>query len=161
MTDSKKVVIRVYAIIFDQLGRLLVADESHQGVPMTKFPGGGLEWGEGILDCLRRECLEELGQAPNTLEHFYTTEFFQPSILSPDHQVVSVYYRAVMGDPGAIHAIESPNVIDSSAGDTLTLRWLPGDEISSDALTLPIDKYVAAMLCRLRDSGDDSGRKEE
>lgn len=59
--EISKVNIRVYGLIFCK-GLLLITDEFRLGMPMTKFPGGGLIKGEGTIDCLKRECMEELGQ---------------------------------------------------------------------------------------------------
>jgi len=44
---------------------------------MTKFPGGGLQFGEGTIDCIKREFREELGCEIGVLKHFYTTDYFQ------------------------------------------------------------------------------------
>ncbi len=41
-----------------------------------KFPGGGLEYGEGVLECLHREFDEELNVKVDVVEHFYTQENF-------------------------------------------------------------------------------------
>lgn len=35
-----------------------------------KFPGGGLEYGEGVLECLHREFDEELNVKIDVIEHF-------------------------------------------------------------------------------------------
>nr|MCU0376467.1 NUDIX domain-containing protein [Chitinophagaceae bacterium] len=53
--------VRVYGILINEQGELLVADEKIRGGYYTKFPGGGLEFGEGTRDCLVREFQEELG----------------------------------------------------------------------------------------------------
>src|SRR4051812_1097228 len=78
--------VRVYGILINEQGQVLVTDEIHYGQRMTKFPGGGLQFGEGIVDCLKRECVEELGLEVNVQEHFYTTDFFQLSAFNPKHQ---------------------------------------------------------------------------
>ena len=51
--------IRVYGILKDSQNRILVTDEFIRGNYFTKFPGGGLEFGEGTRDCLKREFKEE------------------------------------------------------------------------------------------------------
>ena len=56
--------IRVYGILFDENKRILVSDEFIRGDYFTKFPGGGLEIGEGTRDCLKREFKEETGVTP-------------------------------------------------------------------------------------------------
>ena len=52
--------IRVYGILINEKNQVLVADEYIRGGYYTKFPGGGLEFGEGTRDCLKREFKEEM-----------------------------------------------------------------------------------------------------
>ena len=52
--------IRVYGILLNEQQQLLVSDEYIRGGYYTKFPGGGLEYGEGTRDCLKREFKEEM-----------------------------------------------------------------------------------------------------
>ena len=47
--------IRVYGIMLDDEKGVLITDEFENGKRFSKFPGGGLELGEGIRDCLLRE----------------------------------------------------------------------------------------------------------
>ena len=68
--------IRVYGFLFDE-GKILVTDEFRLGMMMTKFPGGGLKYGEGLIDCLKREFMEELHAEAHITSHYYTTDFFQ------------------------------------------------------------------------------------
>ena len=49
--------LRVYGLLMHE-GRVLVSDELIKGQRITKFPGGGLEYGEGLKDCLVREIRE-------------------------------------------------------------------------------------------------------
>ena len=53
--------IRVYGILVNQEKQVLVSDEKIRGEYYTKFPGGGMEFGEGTRDCLKREFMEENG----------------------------------------------------------------------------------------------------
>ena len=85
-------VIRVYGLFVDENRRILLSDEFVAGREMIKFPGGGLEFGEGTRDCLRRELLEETGFEFFVLEHFYTTDFFVPSEFHENKQLLSIYY---------------------------------------------------------------------
>src|SRR5689334_8908620 len=100
--------IRVYGILIDEKKQVLVTDEIHYGQRMTKFPGGGLEFGEGTIDCLKRECLEELGYEVEVKEHFYTTDFFQQSAFNREQQVISIYYFISMKNPQSIPSTQVP-----------------------------------------------------
>src|SRR5450755_4038572 len=85
--------IRVYGILSGKNKEVLVSDEFIRGNRYTKFPGGGLEFGEGTRDCLKREFLEEMDLNVQVTDHLYTTDFFQMSAFNPAHQIISIYYR--------------------------------------------------------------------
>ena len=84
--------IRVYGIYITKDQKLLVSREKIDNKWYTKFPGGGLEFGEGTTDCLKREFLEEMGQNITIHKHFYTTDFFVQSKFNPKKQVLAIYY---------------------------------------------------------------------
>lgn len=86
--------LRVYGILINEQQQVLVSDELIRGRYITKFPGGGLEFGEGTRDCLQREFMEEMNLKVETGEHIYTTDYFQMSAFNPEHQIISVYYFA-------------------------------------------------------------------
>src|SRR3954470_19670840 len=90
--EVNKFNIRVYGILVDEAKRVLVTDELIKGKPITKFPGGGLEFGEGTIDCIKREFMEETNNAVEVTEHFYTTDYFQVSAYDRTHQIISIYY---------------------------------------------------------------------
>lgn len=131
--------IRVYGLLEDK-GRVLVSDEVHRGLAITKFPGGGLEFGEGLLDGLRREFQEELGIDVLRAEHFHTTDHFQRSAFRASDQVVSVYYKVWVQVPQAI-----PIGVASGEGGEL-FRWLDLATAPPEAVTLPIDRIVLQAL---------------
>jgi len=54
MENVKRFNIRVYGILIDHDKRVLTTLEKIKGQLYRKFPGGGLEWGEGTIDCLKR-----------------------------------------------------------------------------------------------------------
>ena len=76
MNTIKKFTIRVYAIIINDNNEVLLSDEFQMGIKMTKFPGGGMEFGEGTFDCLKREAIEEFGQEIEVLDIFIQLTFF-------------------------------------------------------------------------------------
>lgn len=140
----KKFNIRVYGLLIEE-EKLLVADEIIRGKQITKFPGGGLELGEGTIDCIVREFLEETGMEVKVLNHFYTTDFFQPSAFNDDDQIISIYYALQRTG-----ALKPDHVLPVNEKETLLgLRWIPLREFSEEMVHLPIDKVVARMLTQL------------
>ncbi|HET6999842.1 MAG TPA: NUDIX domain-containing protein, partial [Puia sp.] len=145
--------IRVYGILQNADGDILVSDEFIRGNQYTKFPGGGLEFGEGTRDCLKREFLEEMQLNVVVREHIYTTDFFQMSAFNPEHQIISIYYR--------VEALEEIRVplrtrlfdfddaqmeVYRETGETETFRFISRKSFSSDSVSLPIDKVVADLI---------------
>lgn len=146
-------IIRVYGILIEG-NRLLVTDEYRLGMLMTKFPGGGLMYGEGPVECLIREWKEETGKDIRVVEHYYTTDFFQPSYNLPEtHQILNIYYRVESSDPDLLVTTDKrydfPELVDGAQ----TFRWLTLDEITEEDFTLPIDKVVASKLIQDLKSG--------
>lgn len=137
--------IRVYALIIHS-DFILLSDENYNGVCMTKFPGGGLKYGEGIREALIREIKEEMQAEITELSHFYTTDFFQASAFHKDTQLISVYYRAALKNIESFPAKVSiiPNYPNNRK--TAHFRWFPLSKLTPDNLTFPIDKYVTKLL---------------
>jgi len=84
--------VRVYGILVDEYNRVLISDERTQNVSFTKFPGGGLEYGEGLIDALKREFLEECNMEIDIVTHVYTTDFYEKSSFN-NSQILSIYYQ--------------------------------------------------------------------
>jgi len=145
--------IRVYGILQNVNRDVLVSDEFIRGNQYTKFPGGGLDFGEGTRDCLKREFLEEMQLKVLVKEHFYTTDFFQMSAFNPEHQIISIYYRVEALEEIRVPLRtrlfdfdESQMEIYRKTGETETFRFISWDSFSSDSVSLPIDKVVAGLL---------------
>lgn len=145
--------IRVYGILINDAKQVLVSDEYIRGNYYTKFPGGGLEFGEGTRDCLKREFKEEMDLEVEIGEHLYTTDFFQMSAFRPDQQIVSIYYMAK-----ALEEIKAPlrdklfdfderqMAVYNVTGETETFRFINWDLFSQESVTLPIDKVAAQLV---------------
>lgn len=135
--------IRVYGLLVEG-GRVLVSDEWIQGKQVTKFPGGGLEHGEGTLDCLRREIREEMRVEAVNLRHFYTTDFFQPSAYRAGDQVISIYYTFQLHGLNTFQAGETP--FGNPVGGREWFRWISLEKAKVEDVDLPIDQVVMNLL---------------
>lgn len=145
--------IRVYGILINEQRQVLVSDELIRGSYITKFPGGGLEFGEGTRDCLRREFMEEMNLQVEVTDHLYTTDFFQLSAFNPGHQIISIYYAVKAMEEITVPLRTNPFDFDEAQlkvyeekKETETFRFINGDDFSSAHLTMPIDKIVADMV---------------
>jgi 8-oxo-dGTP diphosphatase len=145
--------IRVYGLLINEKKQVLVADEFIRGGLYTKFPGGGLEFGEGTRDCLKRELKEELDIEAEIGEHIYTTDFFQMSAFRPDDQIISIYYFACQLEEFNVPLRTKPFDFDEkqleiykATGEAETFRFIDWDDFSEESVTLPIDKVVAKIV---------------
>ena len=145
--------IRVYGVLINEQKQVLVSDEYIRGSYYTKFPGGGLELGEGTKDCLKREFKEEMDLDVEIGAHLYTTDFYQVSAFNPEHQIISIYYL--------VKALEDIKVplrtkefdfdeqqmeVYNKTKMTETFRFINWAVFSPEKVTLPIDKIVASLV---------------
>lgn len=137
-----KFTIRVYGLLL-QGGKVLVAEELHKGRRMNKFPGGGLEPGEGTAACLVREFREETGLEIDVMDHFYTTDFFVASAFDPQVQVISIYYLVK-----SAQAFEpSQRSLHADAQEDEIFKWIDPLALDPEAyFTFPIDQHVGRQL---------------
>jgi 8-oxo-dGTP diphosphatase len=145
--------LRVYGILQGKNQEVLVSDEFIRGKQYTKFPGGGLEFGEGTRDCLKREFMEEMNLPVQVTDHLYTTDFFQMSAFNPEHQIISIYYRVVALEEIRVPLRtrlfdfdESQMEVYRKTGETETFRFIDWNSFSVESVSLPIDKVVAELL---------------
>lgn len=145
-TENTHFNVRVYGLVLNENQELLVTDEYCQNRYMTKFPGGGLEFGEGLIEGLKREFIEECGQAIEIISHFYTTDFYVKSMFHGGGQLISVYYLCRFTEPIAFPIVRNAFENLPEIDDSQVFRWLPLSEIMDENLTWPIDKMVVKML---------------
>jgi len=145
-TPALAFTIRVYGLILSNEAQILVSDEFQLGMKMTKFPGGGMEFGEGTIDCLKREMLEECNQEIESITHFYTTDFYQKALFYEDRQLVSIYYLATLKEPVQFSISKVPFDFVEMKNGNQSFRWVKTDDINPDEFTFPIDKHVAHLL---------------
>jgi len=137
--------VRVYGLLINDQDEVLISDEQEYGMRFTKFPGGGLELGEGLADGLKREFLEECNCEVEMIKHFYTTDFFVRSAFN-DSQVISVYYLVKNTSP--LNLIFKTVVFDfDGEGDILqSFRWVKLADLASEEFLFPTDQHVAKLL---------------
>jgi 8-oxo-dGTP diphosphatase len=145
--------IRVYILLYDEARTsLLLSDEILSGDYYTKFPGGGLEYGEGLLDCLHREAKEELGQDVVVLRQFYTSELFQVSTFVPEDQIICVYYECCLpkNDQGrrlpTFRVSEQKYDFVEKREREESFRWQLIETLQEEDMSLPLDKLVVKRL---------------
>ena len=130
--------IRVYALIIFK-NNILLSRELIQNKLIYKFPGGGVELGEGFVDALQREAKEEMGQHLNHITHFYTTDFFQRSSFDSSEQLISVYFKASLSK-------DLNNKLKIPVKDQPVFEWKTLVDINEEDLHFPIDKKVLNMI---------------
>jgi len=147
MEYEGKFVIRVYGLIINSRNEVLITDEFQLDQPMTKFPGGGLQFGEGPIDCLVREIREECNQQEiKNIHHFYTTDFFQKALFYPNHQLVSIYYTAELKGEIQFKISDQSHQYPAGLNGGQSFRWVKINMLDPSEFSFPIDKLVAAKL---------------
>lgn len=149
--------IRVYGVLINDQQQVLVSDEYIRGGYYTKFPGGGLEFGEGTRDCLVREFKEEMDLNVKVGSHLYTTDYYQQSAFNPLHQIISIYYyvealeqiQVVLADKAHMYTDIQMEKYDQQ-GSIESFRFIDLNDFSADCLTLPIDKIVGDIIAQKR-----------
>ncbi|MFK7970091.1 MAG: NUDIX domain-containing protein [Bacteroidia bacterium] len=138
--------LRVYGLCVVD-GALLVAEEKHHNTAMRKFPGGGLEFGEGLKECLVREWREELDVAievPGDI--FYANDFLITSRFDGSQQVVAMFYRVNMLEEPGIPITDIPMNYDTAQNGDMSFRFIPLSEVQPEDFTFPADQAVVRKL---------------
>lgn len=138
--------IRIYGLLVRNPGEVLVSDEIRFGKAFTKFPGGGLELGEGILECLKREWMEETNTKINIIDHFYTNDFLQISAFNHREQVISIYYLIQLEEAPNFEVKQNRFEFEIPLEGAQIFRWVPFEALSPEQLDFPIDKIVGRKL---------------
>lgn len=137
--------VRVYGI-YIKAGAILLSDECRFGKKMTKFPGGGLEYGEGIEEALKREWIEELETEIEVEEIMYVNPFLQISAFNPKDQVICLYYKVRLKNTLQIPISSKAFDFEINGEDQQSFRWKKLDELLETDLTFPIDQSLVPVL---------------
>ena len=130
--------IRVYGLILES-GSILLSKELIKGEEVFKFPGGGLEYGEGLIDGLNREFVEEMGQRIYNVKHYYTTDFFQRSSFKLTDQLLSIYYTGKL-------KYRVVNKINKPKKDQPVFIWEKLETLNEVKFKFPIDQLIIKKL---------------
>ncbi len=135
--------VRVYGLLINDNDEVLLSDEREYGMDFTKFPGGGVELGEGLIEALKREFIEECNTEVEVVAHFYTTDFYEKSSFN-ESQVISVYYLVKSISPLQLNF--KTNVFEFDDLSTQSFRWVRISELQAHDVTFNTDKAVVALL---------------
>jgi 8-oxo-dGTP diphosphatase len=135
--------VRVYGLMVNEEKEVLLSDEFEAGYYFTKFPGGGLEFGEGLIEGLKREFMEECNAEIEVISHFYTTDFYEKSSFN-DSQVISIYYLVKPVKPLQLNF--KCKMFDFDEGLSQCFRWHSIEKITEEDVTFRTDKTVVKLL---------------
>ena len=135
--------VRVYGI-WIKSDKILLSHENIDGYAMTKFPGGGLEFGEGALDCLKREFMEELGVKICQSKLVHVSEKYIPSAFKRNEQVIAVHYLVDSDDS----ILNYENIQDTAVGESnlLSFKWHKLNPSLIDDLSFEMDKEAFVKI---------------
>lgn len=135
--------VRVYGILLDDSDRrVLISKELYNGLRITKFPGGGLKFGEGVEDALVREFQEELNLDVKLTKLLYINDFLQISAFDPEDQLLAIYYQVRPLNPLDSSFPEQANKVSNQ----LHFKWVELSQLDGERLSFPVDQYVSGNL---------------
>ncbi|HEY1010665.1 MAG: NUDIX domain-containing protein [Daejeonella sp.] len=137
--------VRVYGLLINPLGEILLSDEEEYGFRFSKFPGGGLEYGEGLIDALKREFIEECNAEVEVVDHFYTTDFYIKSAFN-DSQIISVYYLVKPQKELVLNFKDKAFDFDTEGNLLQAFRWKNIEDLTVEDVTFPTDQRVIELL---------------
>ena len=147
--------IRVYGIYVNH-GKLLVTDEIRFGIKMTKLPGGGLLFGEGLANCLKREWQEELAVDIEVGDIFYVNPFLQKSAFDKADEVMALYFWVKPIGPLQVPFTQNPMDFPDVSNDQQVFRWIPIKELKTKDFTFPVDQSLVPKLKKALAAGKPS-----
>ncbi len=135
--------LRVYGFIINENQELLLSDEYRYETFFTKFPGGGVEYGEGITNALHREFKEELDTEIESCQLIYFNDYFQESVFIDGIQVTCFYYL-----------VKCKNIQDiGTKGHSIPFkeegekqRWVKIQDLKAENLTFKTDRIAFEKL---------------
>lgn len=140
----KKFNLRCYGIWMHE-GKVLTSSESYKGFEFNKFPGGGVIWGEGLKNTLKREFKEELSLDIEVGDLLYLNTHFLPSKFDEKDQLQIFYFKVIPTNAPEWMLAKSEFVANE---DDITFRWLSVDEDLISHFSLPLDIELCKKLTK-------------
>lgn len=137
MEEQKRFVIRCRAIILHE-GKLLVVRHPHD-TSFAALPGGHLEFGEDVKECMSREIMEELGVRPEIGRLLYINTFID----GKDTQPIEFFFEVLNGSD----YLNSEDLVRTHAHELSEIIWAsPTDDIRILPEKMGMDFKVGKLL---------------
>lgn len=136
--------LRAYGIL-KRDHQVLITYESFKNYDFHKFPGGGVEWGEGLEETLQREFEEELSIGVEVGELFYVNRDFLPSKFFKEDQIFVFYFWIQLKEPLPQRFLKDEFTANEAH---ILFKWVDLDEKLIDFFSLPKDIEVAKRLVK-------------
>tara|TARA_B100001063_G_scaffold45048_1_gene38763 strand:+ start:2966 stop:3418 length:453 start_codon:yes stop_codon:yes gene_type:complete len=134
---------RVYGFLINNSKQVLVSAERFNGIPLIKFPGGGVEWGEGLQEALIREFKEELKISIGVKENIYFNDFPVESVIDKRYQVQAFFYHVEPLEPMRFSTVLS---LKPPEKNTENFIWVDLKNLSEELFTYEIEKEAVKAL---------------
>lgn len=134
---------RVYGFLINNSKQVLVSAERFNGIPLIKFPGGGVEWGEGLQEALIREFKEELKISIGVKENIYFNDFPVESAIDKRYQVQAFFYHVEPLEPMRFSTVLS---LKPPEKNTENFIWVDLKNLSEELFTYEIEKEAVKAL---------------
>jgi ADP-ribose pyrophosphatase YjhB (NUDIX family) len=144
--SAQQYTLRAYGLLTNANNEVLLSKEKIKDFEFLKFPGGGVEPGEGIAEALKREFKEETGLETVSENLIYVTDFFVESKFLPGSQVIAVYYTVRPTEEAEISNYQ-PSEKDFDSEHTISLFWRNINEVRPDDFTFESDRRAWKAFC--------------
>tara|TARA_B100001059_G_scaffold60093_3_gene55625 strand:- start:20997 stop:21449 length:453 start_codon:yes stop_codon:yes gene_type:complete len=134
---------RVYGFLINNSKQVLVSAERFNGIPLIKFPGGGVEWGEGLQEALIREFKEELKISIGVKENIYFNDFPVESVIDKRYQVQAFFYHVEPLEPMRFSTVLS---LKPPEKNTENFIWVDLKNLNEELFTYEIEKEAVKAL---------------
>ena len=145
----QRVNLRVYGLILDATGDNVLVTTEHLFMEeeVIKFPGGGVESREGLVDAWWRECREELGAHPpmRMIRQLEMTAVPIRSAFDPEEQLLAVYYLLQLESDVANPWLHEA-ATEEAEPSRLSAHWEEISSLDMERFRFPTDRLAAAQL---------------